>query len=255
MFISYNELKNESKLPPDSYFIDPYDRDKVYIKEGETLKQFQDRLSQIREDKGLSPIEPEEFKTYIQMSLYESSSKDKRAAYFISKAKLPQFSELVSFVKTAVTEVYQTNKESVQKRENRASKCLAPCKLHVPLGNSFLEKATKRVVGVLANSITAKEAFSYPDERKLGKCGMCGCFLQEKVKFNNLSNLAGVTPDNLNKILAVYKEDAFDACWMLHEAVRNQDQKKVLTGKLKNTKSGIELLEKYTTGLIKKLKK
>jgi len=94
------------------------------------------------------------------------------------------------------------------------------------LVNAKISSAIGRFAGL-------KEVVESKVEQNLGICGMCGCSLQKKVKFNILPALAEVSPEQLGLVVSAYGSRAFDKCWILNESLEHGTVKNLLTGKIK----------------------
>lgn len=245
MQYSYYDLTDQSKIPENSKYVDPYDHTTfTATSKTETLDQFINRIISYRQSKGF----PEIFKTdlyhLVLASLYQSSTPDQRKAYFSIRTVPPSLTQLVSLSKSMATEIIHGNNVSAKHREERAAKCNDNCRFH-NTSSSWRESVKNAIVKIVGLDKLNKSE----EESKLGNCMMCGgCSLQGKVRFEIMSIIAGLPPEYLDKLINVYGIKAFDKCWILQDSINNLKTREILQKKLANGKAnGAPLLQAYLT--------
>jgi len=228
MFNHYYDLRNESTLPVGVAFHDPIDNSVYHVKPKESLPDFINRVAKGREDNSLPAFFPEELKKLVVVSLAEATSPQERPKYFEPKAIVPGISDIVGLAQAMVAQRQSGDSASYLLRQERATKCHG-CVLHKRSAN--INKTTMKIIGKLAG---LRDLAQSESEKALGVCGMCGCGLQSKVRFDISGTLAGVSPTHINKILQAYGSQAFDKCWILNESIQDGRFKRVLMGKVQN---------------------
>lgn len=244
----YFELKNEDKLPPSSRFIDPYDNTIFNVTQQDKLSDIIDRVTKNREKNNYPQLDKQNLKSLISMTLAETCSDSDLKKYFIPKATMPQVSQVISFVKAIVYETVHNENVSIKVKQERAKKCLAPCPFHKSRG----------IAPSIVNNIpihTLQNSLSYTEENQLGVCGLCGCGLQAKIKFQVMSILAGLTPEKLDQALRTMGASFFDRCWIPAESLEVLTTKKLLQAKLSNGNAGgARILDLYISSKVKSVK-
>lgn len=225
-FASYYDLKDESNLPPNATFVDPYDGFSYAVQPKETLSQFMSRILERRRSQGYPEMFPAEFKAIVVISLSNQADKKILDTYFIQKSVTPTVSEMISLASTTVSQLKQRSHVSYLTRQVRADKCNG-CALH---NNKKLIKPS--ITSLATKLVGLNEVVQSEKEKGLGVCGVCGCGLQAKVKYETMAVLAGLTPEQLAKIVRVYGDNAFEKCWILNEAVNNPAVEQALAKKL-----------------------
>lgn len=224
VYTRYFELKNDKKLPISGRFIDPYDNTPYLITKKDTLEDIIHKVTEDRKTKNIPPISPSVLKPLVVMSLAETCSDRDLRDCFVPVAHAPKFAQVLSFIKALATETTSKNNVSIKQRKERASKCQG----------CFFHKA--RAQGpTLINKIpleSLKNSLSYEEEEKLGVCGLCGCPMQAKVKFDLMSVLAGLVPEQLDLGLTTLGPKAFDTCWIFGESLQNPNTSKLLRNKV-----------------------
>ena len=173
-------------------------------------------------------------------SLERSTPRNELRRYFEPKAVRPEFSQIVSLAKAVATQVGR-KEASFNLRQERASKC-SNCAIHrkhdsiATAANSMIKKAVDLVSDKSHESL-AELNFSKL-EQELGVCGMCGCKLSTKIRINVMSALNSVHPNQIDRLLNDGAE-AFDACWILSEALADPTIRKTLEDKLNRTKGKV----------------
>lgn len=225
----YYFLKDDSKLPPSASFIDPIDGAQYKAKPHESLQNFISSIQKSREEKGLPAIVASDLKDLVEVSLVEVASKKELKRFFELRATPVSASQIRSFAQNLIQELRSPGHVSYETRQSRADKCLS-CKFHKAHGqtNETAKKVITRLLGLSQIEQSEKE-------KSLGLCGMCGCNLQAKTRLSLVSVIAGVLPEQLQKLLATYREKAFDTCWILNEGIRDDQAKKYLLPKLKRS--------------------
>lgn len=250
MQYSYYDLIDNSKIPPNSKYVDPYDHTTFTpLSKTETLDNFLNRIAEHRKNEG----SPEIFKTDLQhlvlASFYESSTPEQRRNYFTTRVVPPTMSQAISLAKTLAAESIHSNNVSAKHREERARKCGAAndpdkCKFHNTSSSwkEGIKNLIMKVVGL--DKLNKSDA-----EEHLGNCMMCGgCALGPKVRFEVMSILAGLAPESIDKLINVYGIKAFDKCWILTDSINHPRAREILKGKLQNGQSqGADLLKAYLT--------
>ena len=227
MFNHFYDLKSEAKLPQGAKFVDPYDRTTFTVNPSENLQTFLKRIQNYRETKNYPQIIDIELRPLVVTSFYESTEQDKRAAFFELKAVPATFTQITSLARTIATESINQNTITGKQREHRAAKCLG-CVFHRTNGVSKprLTKVVTKLVGLSRVSVSE-------NEEKLGQCGMCGCELKAKVRFQLISVLSALLPEQVVKLVNMYKAAAFSKCWILEESLEHVTYKDLIRKKLK----------------------
>lgn len=232
----YYELKSEDSLPVGAYFTDPYDNAYFQVIPKETLSQFLKRISDHRAANKHPELRTDDLKTMVVTFLVETCPPNKLNSYFVLKAIHPQFSQVVQFAKAIAREKIQNRGiVGTKQQRERALKCLS-CPFHQRSG---IPPHTSTVLlrGLLGNTV-------YPEQGQLGVCGMCGCGLKEKVKFQLEGVVRDLKPHQLDTILKAAGTRAFDICWILNEALSNSVILKTLKAKMDSgTANGSGLLQ------------
>ena len=237
--IHYYNLKNPLKLPSGAVFVDPIDTTVFSVKPRETLLEFINRIAKSREERGVVAMLPEDLKHLVVISISEGVSKKVRDEYFEMVSYLPGIGESVSLAK-AVVDQRKRGEAGFLLRQARAAKC-HDCVLHK-------KSATfnKTVLETIAKLAGLKDLTQSAVEKGLGSCGMCGCSLQAKVRFDIASTIAGIAPHHIKKLVQTYGSKAFDKCWMMSECLEDGRLKKVLVGKVQNAGADVSsFMTKY----------
>lgn len=226
--LTYHTLRDEGKLPPGTRFVDPYDHTPFLVNKGETFTQLITRIAQSREEKGYSAIEPETLKQLVTDSLFESSSNKIKQQYFQEQQANPTQSQIFSFIRATASTLVNAVTISPKQRQTRASHCLSGCRFHSK-GSTWgqtLGKVVSKIVGI-------HDATTSEEEKAVGICTMCGgCALKTKVGYSLNSVLVALTPEQLDRMLAVYGNKAFEVCWIFKEAISDPQANHLLTLKL-----------------------
>lgn len=243
MQYSYYDLIDQSKLPINARYVDPYDHNIFLVtSKTESLDWFIEQIVNYRESKGFPSLFKTDLRQLVLASLFESSTPDQRKQYFQVRTAPPTMSQLLTLSKTLAVEAVHSNNVGAKQREERAAKCNDDCKFHSRAGGwkESIKKAIVKVVGL--DKLNKSE-----EEDKLGNCLMCGgCALAPKVRFEIRSVLAGLPPEYIDRLINVYGIKAFDKCWILQDAINNPRAREILQGKLANGKSkGADLLKAY----------
>jgi len=235
----YYEIKDPNKLPPDTTVIDHYDNTSFIVKQGETLDQLLDRMISHRQEKGHPPITKESLRPFVLTTLIENNNLTQQQVdqYFVPHAALPQFSQAISFAKAFAVEYLHGKAVSIKERRRRAQKCLN-CPHHRASG------VGARIMNTLSNIVhnTFRDSATYPEETRLGTCGICGCPMQSKVKFSPYSILTSSSPDQLRILPNTLGSKMFTACWIIEDSLKDAKQKALLFGKLSGGNSNMEML-------------
>lgn len=243
----YFELKDENKLPISGRFIDPYDNTIFRIQQQDKLGDIVTRVIENRRKNDYPEIDESTLKSLIVMTLVETCSDSDLRKYFVAKATIPQVSQVISFTKALAYETVHSNNVSIKDKQSRAQKCLG-CPFHKSRG----------VAPTIINNIPLnilKDSLTYPEESALGICGLCGCGLNTKIRFQVTGILAGITPEQLDHALRVMGVAFFDKCWIPSEALQVATTKKLLQAKLGNgNMSGDKILDVYISSKVKSVK-
>lgn len=246
-YTRYFELKDDKKLPISGRFIDPYDNTPYLITKKDTIDAIIHKVSEDRKKKQLPEISPSVLKPLIVMSLAETCSDKDLRDHFNPVALSPKFGQVMSFLKTVAYEATHKNTVCLKQRKERASKCLT----------CFFHKARAKGPN-LANNLpiaAMKDSLTYEEEEKLGVCGLCGCPMEAKVKFELMSVLAGLSPDQLSIGLSSFGPKMFDTCWIFQESLSRADTKRILRGKLQNISTrAIQIFDGYINSKLSKIK-
>lgn len=256
-FITKSVLIDESKLPPNSSYLESRDNSKTIVLHNETFQQFCDRIVTIRSQKGYPPFMPNDLRELVLESLYTTTPPPQRSLYFKHEAFLPTFGQAISLAKTLVAQVAQ-NQAPFDVREKRAVKC-NKCPLHLtksmsPMLNAVVSRA---INAVSANYEDLSKLESSELQKTVGACGVCGCALTNKLKVNTLSAITSLTAPQIEKITRVFGKKAFgdDGCWMLGECLTNVNLKTILNTKLRATANRSDLiLEEYLSDKLQEAK-
>lgn len=217
----YWDIKDDNKLPPKSFFIDPYDYTRYALEPAESLSVFIKRIASGRAYNGAPILEYHELRALV-VAFLEKLVPDKHLKdYFIEKATIPSASTVFSFASTIVRQMISADSVSQAQAENRATFCLQ-CPYHTPASMA------SNMVSFGVNKITPgkKEPLRViidggQDADSLGKCGMCGCALKAKVRMGIYSIIGGILPEHVSRILRTLGLKAFKACWIMDEASTN----------------------------------
>lgn len=144
----YYDLRNEKSLPPGSRFLDPFDHSPFLPVQGETLQEFISRIVDSREEKKYPKIKDEELRRFVVDSLMATTPAKLADQYFERKQTLPSASQLLSFSRSTVEQIFKGNKISPYKRQTRAKHCLGGCRFHVG-GIKWTEKFTDFVSSLI----------------------------------------------------------------------------------------------------------
>jgi hypothetical protein len=246
MLIKYYDLKDYKKLPPDAVYIDPQNSKKYYPKKDQSLEDFAKAILADQTLNNQPTLEEEDFKVFLIASLYESSSKKSNEEYFVGKAKLPEFAQIWDLAKATAYEIHKKEVISIAQRRERALKCLGCTAFHRTKNqglSGFAKKLVTKVVDKVKKT-SLKDSLESQEYNTLGSCGACGCDLKNKTKYSNVGALIALKVEDLDRMLKVWGHRAFDNCWILNEAIKNPEQKKMLLPKLKaGNANGPQLLD------------
>ena len=241
-FTTYYELINESQLPPGSFFTDPYDNTTFKIETTDNLDSVATKVSEKRKSRGYPIIREQDLKILITASLVENTPDPIRTRFFKPVAIPVTPGQVISLAKAIVTEMRRQNPSSTIMRQSRAKHCM-DCPYHRPSAEA--PAPTPTLLDTLGFASLAHAVY-YPEEERLGACGMCGCDLKTKVKTHIDSSLAGLTPEHLDLILRFLGAKAFDSCWILKECISHPHTKQILIQKMRNgAVNGEQLLQVY----------
>ena len=217
MVLTYYVLKSETNLPPGTFFLDPYDHEKYTPSANESLTDFIARIKEARKTKNAPSPTDVEWRMLVNESLFVTTPEQRRGEFFIPKQTTPGIREVLAFARTVVSQIHVGDGVPISIRQKRARDfCLNSCALHQTSKN-WNDKA--KVAETISAMAGASGVGTYPEEKRLGTCGMCGCGLSNKVRFSAQAAFASLSPDDLDKILRVYGSQAFDKCWILKECV------------------------------------
>lgn len=247
--ITFNDLKDYSKLPVGAYYTEPRDLHQIFVVAGDTFDTLVDKVIEYRKSKDYPSLPYNDLRVLVITSL-ERSIHDVRVLteYFEQRNVNPKFQQVFQVAKLLCLQIGQ-GAAGYNLREERASKCLG-CALHRRSGkiNEYISKA----IDLTLNAISKKEEETVQDlhyadlEKGLGTCNMCGCGLLKKVRVNLMPILASLQPNQLDRLFNIYGSQAFDKCWMLNEALRDQTTVSILEKKLSRTVTkGNKFLQEY----------
>ena len=249
MFVHYYDLRSEDKLPQTAYFLDPIDSEKYYPQASESFQQFTSRIINSREQKNLEAIPQESMEVLIKVSLSETANHLDLEQFFVRRALNHSLAQFTSLAKTIISQRVHGKQVDFNTRQSRATSC-STCPLHQ--SKSSVAWAASAIINKAASLEVIHES---PLEKKLGTCRACGCGLKSKVRFDLIHMLMPMTPSNLSEILKVYKEQAYDKCWILREAITTQSFRAVVENKLKYLPPEYSsTLEAYLASSIQKAK-
>jgi hypothetical protein len=246
MFIQHNELIDDSKLPPNSYYQEPRDNHIIHVANGDSYNSFSEKVVKYRESQKYPKLNPTELRLLVISSIERSVPSSELTKYFKLQAVLPQFSQIAAFAKAIVSQVGQ-GALPYNQRDSRAAKCVA-CKIHKPHNSVPLQSPMMALSAVVTDNSheSLQDLQISPNERKLGQCGMCGCNLSSKVRYALIGIVQGLNPPQLDTIFKIYGPMAFDSCWILNEAISDRNIKPMLEKKLSQTQTqGMSLLTAY----------
>lgn len=242
MFQYYHVIKDPNNLPTGAFFIDPQDGEKYIVKDSETLEQFTKRVVTSREKLNNVPINQSELNMLINISLSNTTPEIHKGHYFDQVASHVSMRQLVSAAVTMSSQLLSGTAATFNVRQERAKKCFS-CPFHNKKG--MIGRLASNILNTVAG-MTSIEALSKSDyESKLGACGMCGCGLQAKIRYDIYPIIAGVEPENIAKPVRTFREDVFDKCWIFSDALKDARAKKLLIDKLNVVKISLEDLVRY----------
>lgn len=224
---TYFDLIDDNTLPPGARFVDPFDQTPFLPQSGETLINFISRFNQSRIEKNYDPLHPAELRMLIIDCFYESASPKVRKDYFVEKTATPSLAEIFQFSKTLAKTLIWEKKPAPKQRQARAKLCNSGCTFHSTSSTwkDSLTNTIKTVIGI-------KDLTSSEEEKKLGKCNLCGCALKAKVAFPLVPVLAELTPEQIDRMLRTYSTDAFKKCWIFEESLKDPAAHELLYRKL-----------------------
>jgi hypothetical protein len=133
---------------------------------------------------------------------------------------------------------------SVKQQEDRLANCFDNCIFHKSPSLFRFSEAASWLIEKATDFVTVHDLEQTKYERKgatIGSCAMCGgCKLKEKVKMSAPAVFAGLAPEALDRILAVYGDDAFKRCWQLREAAQDPKLREKMLVKLRYTNNNGE---------------
>lgn len=247
MFIQYNDLKDDNRLPAGACYIEPRDSEAIYVAKGETLAKFIERVSESRAKKGYPELPPAELRALVVSSIERNVSREVLREYFEPHAARPNMSQVVQLARTLARQVGQREAD-YNTRQSRTAHCLG-CAKHKAHNN--IGRFSNAVIGGVIKAVSTTESLANlhmsQEEQKLGVCGMCGCNLANKIRLNLSSVIASIGPHQIDSLLGVYGDKAFDACWILHESLDSKSARTTLEMKLGLTRQqyGRALLTEY----------
>lgn len=226
LLTQYYALKDESRLPLGSKVVDPYDNSIHKPVDSDTLESFLKRISASRASKSLPEIPALELGDYVVASLYTNASPREKEALFVRKAMTPAFGQIKSLATALAKETSSLAQVPLLTKEKRAADCLA-CKLHQTskTGSSAVDKLAQTRL---------KDLTKVSCESRLGVCGMCGCGVSAKIKFNASSILASMSPEMISYGARLLGAGIFSSCWMLGECAEDGRLSRILDRKVEN---------------------
>lgn len=256
MLTYYYDIKDESRIPQDSSFKDPYDYHIHKPNPNESLPDFIKRIEKGREKRKCPKIPSKDLRQLvIDQLLMTTKNKELIPTYFVQKKTMPSFSAVLGFITTVAYDLTKGGGISVKQQEERLSKCIdGGCTFNRSSTIGGINKAAVKIVAKLTDTIKANDMAKTRYEldpkldKKIGNCAMCGgCNLREKKHYSTQGVVAGLAPEGLDRILPVYGSDSFERCWQLKEAVENPKTRKALEDKLRYCKNvnGLEVLKEY----------
>lgn len=247
----YYELKSENHLPKTGYYKDPHDKTVFRPNPKENLSSFIKRITDHRLQNNYPLIEERRFKDLVVTMLVETTSDRDLRQFFVPNAVMPQLSQGISFLKALAYEALHDNTVSINDRFRRASKC-NDCSLHQSkaIGSKIAKKLAPKKPDDTRDPrlpVSLEEAATFKEEASLGVCGACGCPLKSKIRFDIMSVLASVPPDDLVVILRALNINAFEKCWILSDSFSNPQARRLLRNKLRQLGHTEEsMLDLYT---------
>ena len=219
---TYYILKDRNTLPPNSRYVDPYDNRVYKPGKRDTLDSFLQDIELGRKLPGyeIPSLPRHDLETLVVASLVETTQSSIVPKYFLTKQALPNVSQVISLFKAVASETTHKKAVPVKHQEHRASKC-STCRFNIKtaVGATIVKTLTRD--GITARNIDA-----------LGVCDMCGCGLQEKIKFHTSSILGDLSPLQIEKVLRLYGKKAFSVCWILEEVAENPALRNTLRSKI-----------------------
>lgn len=252
--IFYFDVQDENKLPERAFFLDPYDKEKFVVKSGESLPDFIKRVQESREAKGYQAILEPDLRQLIVDSLVISNPGGRTEKYFIQRTTVPSANNVLAFITTLAYNLIRSDSISVKQREERLNDCLDGCSFHKAPGLFNLSSSASWIVDKLTSLVAAADLTKTKYELNnvpIGNCAMCGgCKLKDKTKYSTAAVLAGLAPEALDRILAVYGPESFGRCWQLREIAQDPKLRNTFLKKLEQTtRSGVEQFKTYEESL------
>lgn len=256
MLTYYYDIKDESRIPQDSSFKDPYDYHVHKPNKDESLPDFIKRIEKGRAKRKCPTIPTKDLRQLvIDQLLMTMKNKPQIPDYFVQKKTMPSFSAVLGFITTVAYDLSKGGGISVKKQEERLSKCIdGGCTFNRHNSVGGFSKATVSIVAKLTDHIKtndmAKTRYELDPklDAKIGNCAMCGgCNLREKKHYSTEGVVNGLAPEGLDRILPVYGAESFERCWQLKEALENPKTRKALEHKLQYCKNvnGLEVLKEH----------
>lgn len=227
MISQYYDLKDAKHLPTGAKFVDPVNNQIYFTTAGESLTSFLSRIETSRAEKNIPEISRENLELLVITSFVENATPDVLAKYFHKKPVPVKMEQLISLARTIANNHSKRNNTSFIDRQRRASQCTS-CRFHQKSG--LMSPVAVKMLNALSGLEEVEQSMK---EKSLGTCGMCGCALQAKIRFPVKGMLAGLTPENIGKLVTAYGPRAFSVCWMLSESLDSPDTRRLLEAKLK----------------------
>ena len=213
-------------LPRGVTIIDPVTGVKYVVNEFASFLELKKAFKESREKFDSRFILPEEELEVLLLVLLRGQTPIEHHVRYFKETKnnIPGVNELFGFAKLLVnTAVSGSNGVPYGKQFIRASKCISGCGFHKSVSDNSL---LSRGASMLSNASLGAGADSLKGHKdlwgKLGSCGMCGCNLKEKVRFDLGNILGSVHADNLVGLVRMYGIKLFDVCWIFEELLRER---------------------------------
>lgn len=243
--LSYKEfvLRDINKLPTSGKFLDPLDNTIYIPQEQEGLNALCKRINQHRLDINEQIIDMMHLPHLIAVSLYDTCSDQDRITFFSQQDVHPSLQNIFTFAKSLVAQwKAEPRKLSILELEDRSHTCHTPATETEPAKNCVFHKRqgswTQATTNIVKTVLGLNDLETFPNEPNLGQCTACGgCALPAKVRMNAEALLAGLLPEQIDKMVTTFGEDkAIDSCFIFREAMKFPNAKALLIKKLQVVK-------------------
>lgn len=239
--LSYKEfvLRDITKLPITGKFLDPLDNTIYIPQEQESLNDLCNRINQHRLDINKPIIDMLSLPHLVVVSLYSTCSDSDRVVFFTQQEVHPSLQNVFSFAKTLVTQWRaEPKKLSMLELEDRSQTCYNASTQHNCVFHKKQGSWTQATTNIIKATLGLNDLETFPNEKNLGQCTACGgCALPAKVRMNAEALLAGLTPEQIDRMVTTFGEDkAIDSCFIFREAIKQPNAKALLIKKLQVVK-------------------